>query len=179
LVLLGIIPAGLIGAGFHQFFEDLFSDVMMVSIFLMITGAVINVTKKIQMDGIGFEQMNFRHALLIGLAQVFSILPGISRSGSTIACGLFVKLKPEVAFRYSFLMMIFIVGGAFILEIDNFQHLELDILLAALFGAITAGIVGYYCIGMMLKLMVQGKFPLFAYYCWMVGGLVILKEMFF
>ncbi len=179
LIILGILPAAFVGAMFHQFFEDLFSDTMMVSLLLMVTGMVIYTTKKIQGNTLGFAQMNAKQALLIGLAQIFSILPGISRSGTTIACGLFVKLKPEVAFRFSFLMIILLVASAFCLELSDLQYLEWDLLMSAICGTVTAAVAGYVCVGIMFKLMVQNKFPYFAYYCWIVGSLVLFKEMFF
>ncbi|MBI5298982.1 MAG: undecaprenyl-diphosphate phosphatase [Deltaproteobacteria bacterium] len=179
LVILGIIPVCFVGVFFHQFFEDLFSDTMMVALFLLITGAIINATRKVQNNTVLLENIIFKQALLIGIAQIFSILPGISRSGTSISAGLFVKLNPESSFRFSFFMMIPIVGGAVILELRHLSHMAPPMILSAFLGAVMAGFVGYNCIGLMLRWMRQGKFANFAYYCWTLGTLVILKEMFF
>ena len=178
LIILGIIPAGLLGAVFHQFFEDLFNDTLMVALFMMITGVLIYSTRDIKNNNAGFGQMGFKQALLIGLAQVASILPGISRSGATISAGLFFKLKPETAFRFSFLMMVPLAAGSVIMDLKEFAGFPLEAVTATILGSIAAGVVGFNSLKFLLKLMEEGKFPCFAYYCWAVGGLVMLKEIF-
>ena len=164
---------------FYHFVEDLFADTLMVSIFMLVTGTILYATRKIGDKNVGYEKMTFKQALLIGLAQLGSILPGVSRSGTTIAAGLFLKLKPEVAFRYSFLMMIPVAGVAILFDLREFLHFPKEAWGPAILGAITAGFVGFNCLKVLFKLMAEEKFHYFAYYCWIVGGLVILKELIF
>ncbi|MDO8528014.1 MAG: undecaprenyl-diphosphate phosphatase [Deltaproteobacteria bacterium] len=179
LLLLGIVPAGLVSAGFHQFFEDLFSDTIMVAIFLLIMGTILHSTRRIDGIGMDFGKMNFKQSLLIGLSQIFAIFPGASRSGLTISAGLFLKLNPETAFRFSFLMMIPIVAGSVIYDLREGAHFPLEEWGKAILGAIIAGVVGFFSLKMLLRLMKEGHFANFAWYCWAVGGFVILKELFF
>lgn len=178
LLLLGILPVGIVGYFFHSFFEDLFNDTMVVALFLLITGSILNATRKAANTRIPLAGLGLKQALLVGLAQIFAVLPGISRSGVTIAAGLFARLTPEAAFRFSFLMMIPIVGGGLALKLPHLVHLRPDLVLAAVLGGVMAGVTGYFCIQLMLRWMQEGKFANFSYYCWSVGTVVLLKEMF-
>ncbi len=179
LIIGAVLPAALISAKFGQFFTDLFSDTIVAAVLLLITGFVIHTTRWIQSDGIGIDRIGFKQALLVGLVQIFSVLPGLSRSGITLSAGLFLKFKTELAFRFSFLMMIPLTAIGILLGIPDLLHLPQQAVIAAIFGCIVAGVTGYFCIPILLGLMRRKKFFIFAYYCWAVGVLVLLKEMFF
>lgn len=179
LITIAVLPAALVSAKFGQFFADIFSDTIVVAVLLIITGFMIHTTRWIQSDGVGAVRIGFKQALLIGLAQIFFILPGFSRSGITISTGLFLKFKPELAFRFSFLVMIPFVAIAIILDSPKLIHLPPQAIIAAFFGAIVAGVTGYFCIPILRELMHRKTFFIFAYYCWVVGTLVLIKEMFF
>ena len=179
LIVLAILPMVFIAAKFGQFFADLFSDTIVVAILLIITGFVIHTTRRIHGDTLHVEKIGFKQSLLVGAAQIFSVLPGISRSGVTISAGLFLRFKPELAFRFSFLMMIPLAAVMLIMDIPEMLNLPLDAVIAAVFGSIVAGVTGYFCIPIMLTIMRRKKFFIFAYYCWVVGSLVLIREMFF
>ncbi|MDP2599218.1 MAG: undecaprenyl-diphosphate phosphatase [Deltaproteobacteria bacterium] len=179
LIILGVLPAGFITAKFGPFFSDIFSDTIVVAILLIITGFVISTTRRIHGDTLNVEKIGFKQALLVGLAQIFSVLPGISRSGVTISTGLFLRFKPELAFRFSFLMMIPLTAVTLIMDIPKILNLPPGAILAAVFGSIVAGVSGYFCIPILLEIVRRKKFFFFSYYCWAAGTLVLIKEMFF
>ncbi len=97
-----------------------------------------------------------------------AIIPGISRSGTTIAAGLFMGLERNVAARFSFLMFIPAVLGALLMELGGFSGEGLTPA-PALVGFLTAGLSGYLALVLLVKLLAHGKFYLFAPYCWLIG----------
>ena len=115
-VIWGSIPAAIVGGEFHKFFEAAFDKPVWISSFLLVTGAFLFLSKFSKPKGIG---LNLRNTLIIGLAQAVAILPGISRSGSTITTGLFLGLERKKAADFSFLLSIPAVAGAAILEVPK------------------------------------------------------------
>lgn len=178
LLLLGTIPAAIIGGGFKSFFESLFVDVLPIGFFLAITGWILWKTQNVIHQGIGATTMSYKKALWVGLAQAVAILPGISRSGSTIAAGLYAGLRPEFAARFSFLLAVPAILGAVILEIGNFRHFAPQALVSTIIGVAVAFVVGVLCIRWLLRIISRGKLHYFSYYCWVVAGLAILSQLF-
>ncbi|MBP8975253.1 MAG: undecaprenyl-diphosphate phosphatase [Bacteroidetes bacterium] len=172
-VLIGCVPAGVIGVLFNHQIEAVFHDPKMVAVNLVITGLILFLTRLSKPNenrkiGIGI-------ALVIGLAQAVAILPGISRSGSTIAMGLFLGLMPVLAARFSFLLSIPVIAGAALLEAKNIFHYASELgLLPILIGIAVSAVSGYIAIKFLMKVMERGKFSLFAFYCLIVGVLAIL-----
>jgi undecaprenyl-diphosphatase len=168
LIVLGTIPAGLIGVGFKDFFEKAFSSVRTVSLLLLFTGTVLFLTRYFK--GIR-EKLKWADALWVGLAQAIAILPGVSRSGLTISAGIFRKVEPAKAAEFSFLLSLPAVLGASILELKDLlsQSNKSGGLTIYLAGAVTALIVGYIAIKFLLGVIKRGKFQYFGYYCFAVG----------
>jgi undecaprenyl-diphosphatase len=119
-------------------------------------------------------KMGSKDAWLIGVAQGLAIIPGISRSGSTIGVGLLRGIDPETAGRYSFLLAIPSIVGAMILRIPDFFSggYEIDIV-AFVVGTLVAMIVGYGCLALLMRILKGKGFYGFAFYCWVAGSLVI------
>lgn len=179
-VLIGTIPAGLAGILLKDFFESLFSNVIIVGFFLIITGFLLwgseRVSRKI-VDKKSLKKMNIKEALIMGTAQAAAIAPGISRSGSTISAGLFLGLERELAARFSFLLSIPAILGAALVQTKDISSI-LDISTAsALAGFLAAIITGYLAIKLMLKLVKERDLLIFAYYCWIVGPLAIILSL--
>ena len=121
-----------------------------------------------------------KDALLIGVAQSVATLPGLSRSGSTIAAGMACGLDRKFAVRFSFLMSLPAVLGATILKaVDVVQEggVDLSLLPKYLLGMAFAGVVGYFSIGLVNLLTAKGKFGAFAYYCWGAGALFLVLSL--
>ena len=114
-------------------------------------------------------------ALLMGLAQAIAMLPGISRSGSTIAIGRFAGVKPAEAAEFSFIMSLPVIGGAVLMDVlkDGVAVSGLSTA-SCVVGAIVAGLVGLAAIGTLVKILNKGKFWMFGVYCLVVGATSML-----
>jgi undecaprenyl-diphosphatase len=173
LLILATIPAAFIGYKFDDAIEQAFASPAAVSAFLIVTGAILFVTRFVKKHD---AKVNWWRALVVGLAQAAAILPGISRSGSTICAGIFCRLEQEKAAEFSFLLSIPIILGAGVVKLKDM--LEAGVPAgewAAIFaGAAVAAVSGYFAIAFLLKVLKKGKLEYFAYYCWVVGimGLV-------
>jgi len=179
LIAVGSIPTALIGFFFHDILESFFYNVLVVGIALMVNGVFLFFSER-RGDG---RRVDYLDSLLIGVAQGTAIIPGISRSGLTIATALLRKVEKRSAFTYSFLLSVPAVIGATILESSRVLASNelvmggLDIV-AMLFGVVVSMIVGYISLKLLQKLVMQEKFHLFAYYCWIAGIAIILYHVF-
>jgi len=173
LIAVGSVPTALIGFFFHDILESFFYNLLVVGIALLITGFVLFVSERRKNN----RKLNYLDSLLIGVAQGVAIIPGISRSGVTIAAGLLRKVKKETAFKYSFLLSVPAVIGATIMESRDLVIGNVDA--AALFlGAIISMVVGYVSLRFLQKIVMEEKFHLFAYYCWIVGLIIVFSHLF-
>lgn len=176
MILLGSVPAGVIGILFEDVFEKLFSSPLSVGFFLLVTGALLFRTRRLQEGVKTVGMITPSAALLIGLAQAMAITPGISRSGATIAVALFLGLERETAAKFSFLLSVPAIAGAMLLK--SFSVQEIPVALANYTaGFISALIVGLVSLVWLIKLVKRGKLDYFAYYCWSVGVIVILLNL--
>jgi len=169
LVFFGFFPTAILGVVFHEIGQQLFSSVLIVGLMLIITGGLLWQTRRVAGPGGGLESFSIRTALIIGLVQGLAIMPGISRSGSTIALGLFLGLDRELSARYSFMLAIPAILGAGILSLHGLMadpHVNYTI---ALIGAAVSFVVGYFALVSLMHLVKRAKLYLFAPYCWAAG----------
>jgi undecaprenyl-diphosphatase len=170
-VLLGTLPAAVMGALFESRFEALFSSPQYVAVFLLVTGAWLVATERAR-HGQGVAQdLAWWQSLLIGLAQGIAIAPGISRSGATIGAGMALGLEREEAARFSFLLAVPIIFGAGLLqarELLTMPSVSAQILPLAL-GFLAAFATGYACIRFLLAYLRRHSLLPFACYCLLVG----------
>ena len=172
-LIIGTIPAAIIGLLLKDSIATAFASPKWASGMLLITALILISTKWApNKDG----KVNLWRAIIIGCSQALAIMPGISRSGSTIACGMFSGLKKSEAAEFSFLLSLPAIAGATLLQIPDFiKSLDnVSLVLNYLAGAIVAGIVGYISIAYLLALIKKGKFFYFGIYCAIVGVLGIL-----
>jgi len=166
LVFFGFFPTAILGVVFHEIGPQLFSSVLVVGLMLIITGGLLWQTRRVAGAGGGLDVFSIRTALIIGLVQGLAIMPGISRSGSTIALGLFLGLNRELSARYSFMLAIPAILGAGILSLHGLAadpNVDYNI---ALIGAAVSFVVGYFALVLLLRLVKTAKLYLFAPYCW-------------
>ena len=168
-IAVGSVPTAAIGLLFHDIFESFFYSLLAVGLALLITGSFLYISER-RKNG---KKLGFLDSLLIGVAQGFAIIPGISRSGVTITTGLLRRVEKGKVFRYSFLLSIPAVIGAAVTESMNLTVSNVDTAILLL-GVVTSMIVGYASLKLLLKIILRGKLHLFAYYCWIVGMLLIL-----
>ena len=171
-IVVGNIPTALIGFAFRDIFKSFFYNPLAVGIALLGTGCILYVSRY----GKNGKEMSYLDAFLIGIAQGIAIIPGVSRSGITIATGLLSKLRKETVFKFSFLLSIPAVIGAMIAESENLFLGEIDGLTMVL-GVIVSMIVGYVALKLLQRLLLKERFHLFAYYCWLLGTAVVAITM--
>lgn len=171
LIMLATIPTGLIGYLFKEPLESLFASTYAVGFALCFTGTLLWFTKYCKKKD---ATLKTYQALLIGLAQGIAITPGISRSGTTIATGLFLGLSGELAARFSFLLSIPAILGAVSLELSSSTISTHTPFLPTLLGTLTAALMGYLALRYLLKVISHGKLYHFSYYCWLLGALALV-----
>lgn len=169
LVVVGTVPTGLMGIGLKDVFESLFHGVRPVGIALLITGALLLVTRWRSGGAVSAASMGLGAALLIGLAQGMAITPGISRSGTTIAVALFLGFDRTLAARYSFLLSVPAILGAVVLLAKDGVAFEGASLAALGVGFLAAMVVGYLALVMLVALVKRGGLHRFTWYVWPVG----------
>jgi len=168
LVILGTIPTALIGYFFQDFFEAMFSSLVPVGVALLITGVLLYFCERFERK----KELNPISALVVGLVQGIAIMPGISRSGSTIAAAQFMGVKKEEALNFSFLLFIPAILGASVLQLSKTDVSNIE-LAPVIIGTLAAVVVGYFALTLLVKLVKQGKLKMFSYYCWAVGILAV------
>lgn len=173
-ILWASIPSAVVGIFFKSSIEKLFSNPLLVSIMLFVTGIFLFSTRFIKTKK--FHKNNGFSSTMIGIAQAFAILPGISRSGATISAGLWTGLSREASAEFSFILVIPAIIGAILLEAKEISELSHQMILVYLLGAIAAFVVGLLSLIGFIKIVKRGKLHYFAYYCWIVGiGTLLLK----
>ncbi|OCL27174.1 undecaprenyl-diphosphatase UppP [Orenia metallireducens] len=175
-VILGSIPAGVIGILFEDVFEQLFATLRVVGFALLVTGTLLWLSDRVGKETRYLKDLKMSDAWVVGFAQAFAIIPGISRSGSTIVAGLFKGLDRKLAAKYSFLLSVPVIGGATLLQLKDLATVGLVnvTVIELVIGTISSVIAGYFSIKLLLKLINQEKLSIFAYYCWILGLSVIL-----
>jgi len=171
-IIVGTIPVALIGLIFYDIIESFFSNLLTVGVALIITGIILLLTKKSR----GKKELKLFDSILIGIAQAFALIPGISRSGATISTGLFKGIDKETVFKFSFLLSIPAIIGANLLELIKNPITETDAL--PLFVCVfTSAIMGYLSLKLLYRVLKKGKFYYFSFYCFILGILVLVYSL--
>ncbi len=172
------IPAALVGFLLGDFIEGL--PFIVVGFALLLTGIELILSSRIKEGGSTEENLKLREALVPGLFQALAIMPGLSRSGSTITGALLSGFKREFAVKFSFIMSIPVILGSALFDIIDIIKGEAAAPLwgPTVLGMIIAAVSGYLSIKFMIKLITGKKFHYFAYYCLLVGFGVILWQLF-
>ena len=169
-VIIATIPAGIIGLTLKDPIEALFTNTLLVFFTLAVTGLIMSISPVLKTKGADLSAGN---TFVIGIAQAFAILPGISRSGSTIFTGLAFGIDREKVARFSFIMSIPAVLGAVILQLNDV--LKTDITNSQIInysaGTIVSFISGYLAIIWLLDIVKKGKLQWFGYYCFFVSAI--------
>ena len=178
-IIAGSVPTALIGFGLKQFEHILFTSSFLVGGMLLLTGTLLWVSRRFYTEIGGTDKssgLTLRRALTIGVVQGCAVIPGISRSGSTIAAGMFCGLDRTRAAKFSFLLSIPAICGAQIISVKDALETGGLIDPATIYGTIVSFIVGLVALKLLLKLVHTGKFHLFAPYCWLAGSLALLSN---
>jgi undecaprenyl-diphosphatase len=182
LLVVGTVPAGILGLLLKDKLQMLFASAQLAALFLILNGAVLYgaelLRRRAPKDLPGarvnerLSKLTWGQAVKVGITQVISLIPGFSRSGSTMAGSLLVGLSHEDAAKFSFLLATPIIGAAALLELPQFLLPQNSWLVGpALAGALSAAIAAYFSVKFLLKYFKTNKLTPFAIYC-VAGGII-------
>ena len=176
-IIVSMIPAGVVGVLFADRIETLFSSLPFVGVMLLLTAALLAFAyyaRPRQKD-----KVSFRDAFIIGCAQAAATMPGLSRSGSTIATGLLLGNRKETAAEFSFIMVIPVILGKMLLDIMSGEMAAISVGAAPLAaGFVAAFVTGAFACKFMIEAVKRGKLIWFAVYCAAAGAVAIVGSLF-
>lgn len=179
LLALSAIPVFIVGVFFKDHVEALFDgNVIMVGVFLIMTGFILFLTRLERQEK---KKVGVKEALIIGLSQAVAILPGISRSGTTISTALALGISRERATRFSFLMLLAPILGATLLEFKDLAEVssgQESMFIPYLAGFFAAFLSGLLACKWMISIVNKGKIIYFSAYCFLAGTIAILVGLF-
>jgi undecaprenyl-diphosphatase len=185
LIIIGSIPAGLLGVFLESPLKKVFASPLLAATFLVVNGSVLFVGEQLRRRSeaklaylspkereVYFRPLvtlSWKEALIVGLAQSVALIPGFSRSGSTIVAGLGVRLTHEDAARFSFLLGTPIIFAAGAVEVPLLFGQPPHTLILILIGMVLSGVAAYLSTKFLMKYFEHGRLDPFAYYCWGAG----------
>lgn len=177
MVVIGTIPAAVAGLFLQRYIAQIFDSLRLVGMALLITAGLLFSScqfKSLNKQKRLFKYLKWKDALFIGIFQALAILPGISRSGSTIVAGLWRRADRETAFRFSFYLAIPAILGALALQIPDLIDGQVTYLSQGILGMVIAGIIGYGALKILEETLLSTKFWLFGIYCLILGIIILL-----
>jgi len=176
LIFLGTLPIVIIGLLFKDEIEGVLTKNLYVIAFSLIALAILlAIAEKISKQNKNIENAGVMEAIIIGLAQAIALIPGSSRSGTTITGGLFVGLNRESAARFSFLLSIPAVFASGLLQfIESLEYLDASAFLNLAAATLTSAVSGYLAIDFLLKYLKKHSTFIFIYYRIIIGVLIII-----
>ncbi|MCX5833886.1 MAG: undecaprenyl-diphosphate phosphatase [Deltaproteobacteria bacterium] len=178
-ILTATVITGMIGLSFQDQVHALFQSVEITAVGLLVTGVLLFFADRIRDANRTGEEMTFADSMVIGLVQGIAIMPGISRSGSTIAFGIFRGLSGETAARFSFLISIPAILGAAILEGRHLTGVNGSEIPAYVAGMAAAAVVGFLTLKFLFLMIRKRDLRFFGYYCWVLGALTLAVRTLF
>ena len=161
-LLLGTIPAAVVGLFFKDEIEAAFSRPLITSVMLALTGLILLSTRFYKR---GNGTVGVVTAVVIGVAQSLALLPGISRSGITIAAGMAAGVRPSRAAEFSFLLAIPAIGGAVVLSFGELLTIDTSLAGPYLVGTLLSFLLGLVAVHLLMAFVRRGRLYLFAYFC--------------
>lgn len=177
-VVIATIPAGVVGLTIKDSVEALFNNIALVGAAWIFTAIVLLAAERWATSRVEAGVMGVWRALAIGVAQAVAILPGVSRSGSTISAGLLVGVERKQSVGFSFILSLPVVAGAIVLTLKDWEEGAVTLGMPHLVGALTALISGYLAIALMLRVVEARKMKWFAYYCLILGVVTLWYSIF-
>ncbi len=175
-LILATIPAGIVGVLFEDIFDSFFRKQLgLIAIALIIMGIIIYLVDKKSKISINIKEMKWYQALIVGCAQVFALIPGFSRSGTTITASRALGLNREDSAKFSFYLSVPVVAGASLLSLikDDTLNIILDNLMTFGTGILISFVTGLLCISFLLKYIRKNDFKIFMIYRILLGILVL------
>jgi undecaprenyl-diphosphatase len=178
LLAAGTFLTGIIGLSFQERIEALFESVTMTAAMLLVTGSLLFLSDRVKKAGRGKGEMTLADGIIIGLAQALALIPGISRSGATITCGIFRGLERRTAARFSFLLSIPAIAGVVVLKSPELLRIPAADGTALAVGFAAAALTGFLSLKLLFALLTRIGLKVFALYCWFAGLATLLYRGF-
>lgn len=181
MIIVSSIPTAIMGLLFSDYIDRIFGSLTVISICWIITGFILLFSEKLNNNKKEIEGMKYRNAIFVGICQGLAIMPGISRSGSTIVGSLVTGLKREFAVEFAFLISIPAILGSAILEFPKAikAGIEPSTIGPMIMGFLVAAISGYFAITTMIRIVSKHRMRYFSYYVWILGlGTFIYSVLF-
>lgn len=169
LVVVGTVPAAVAGLTVKPWVEAALESLVVIGACFLFTGTLLFLASAAADVPRTEHDLGVADALVIGVFQALALLPGVSRSGTTIASAVLRRVRPDVATRFSFFLGIPAIAGALVLEGTEVAALAPENRLPLAAGVVVAGITGVAAIALLLRVVRTGKLHWFAYYCWALG----------
>ncbi|MEX0638833.1 MAG: undecaprenyl-diphosphate phosphatase [Balneolaceae bacterium] len=171
-VLLSMIPAGVVGFTLRHQLNDLFANPVGVASMFIVTGSFLYVTRFFHEKN---RALTTGNTFIIGIAQAFALIPGISRSGATISMAIYLGINRDDIAKFTFIMMLPVVAGATLVELLEIGAggVEASYYPHLLLGFFVALLSGYYSLKYLIRIFKSGHIHHFSWYCWAVGGLTL------
>ena len=181
-LIVATVPAVVIGLPLEKYGDQLLASPLLAGFMFLVTGGMLIYISTRKVGERPYQLLTYRQALLIGISQAFAVLPGISRSGSTISAGLHVGLSRDSAATFSFLMAVPVIAGAGLLKavklLSADQPFTTPMPLLAI-GLLVSFLVGLGSLLLLLRILKSGRIALFAGWCIPFGIVVIIWRLFF
>ncbi|MFO7842062.1 MAG: undecaprenyl-diphosphate phosphatase [Fidelibacterota bacterium] len=170
-IILSMIPAGLIGIFFGEEIALLFKNIYMTGVALLVTGTLLFLTQWAKDTK---RPLKGWRALLMGIAQAVAIIPGISRSGSTVSTGMFLGMPRKKVAKFSFLMALPLIFGAALLEAKEAFATTDFVWSGMIIGTATSFLFGYFAVKWLMRAIINGKLHFFGFYCLALGFITLI-----
>ena len=174
-LVIATIPGGIAGWLFERAADEQLRSPFIIGTSLILVGLLMGVGERVSSQQLGLSQVGLLDSLTVGVAQAFAVIPGVSRSGSTMVAGLFRGMKRETAARFSFLLSTPIIAGACFKKAWEIHHtgLPADMRMPFLLGIIVSAVVGYAVIAVLIRYLERHTFTIFVVYR-VILGVVLL-----
>jgi len=172
-IVLATVPAGILGMKYEHVVEESFRSPLLIAVSLAVISIVMWAADRFSAKSAGIDRMTLGHAVLIGCAQAVALVPGVSRSGSTIIAGLLCGYTRESAARFSFLLSTPVIAGAAVLKLRKL-HLAPGEALPFALGTAFSALVGYVCIRFLLHYLNRHTLNLFVWYRLALAAAIVL-----
>ncbi len=173
-IIVGTVCTGAVGFMFKDHIHGFFERVEVVALMLLVTGGLLFLSDRVKNTPRGEKDLNIYDGIIIGIVQAAALMPGLSRSGSTIAFGIFRKLDGETAARFSFLLSVPAVMGATVLELGYISEVSPGDMAIYVAGTIAAMITGFLTLKLLFFIIKKRRLSIFALYCWFLGITILI-----
>lgn len=178
LLAFGTLPVSIVGLALEDWFAETFQSLIWAGGGLLVTGTMLALVSGKGSQGRGEAQISYGDAFRIGAIQSFALLPGVSRSASTLFCALSTGVERTTAARFSFMLSIPAIVGALVLKgsavLEMARNGDTAVLVA---GPVAAAVTGWFAIDVLMRAVRKGSLLPFAVYCWSVGTLVLVWSL--